>query len=233
MTAPGCAEWFPRPTRSPRYRRGRDRLRQKHFFDVLLVDTPGRLAIDELLMAENQGFARHAQARRNPVRGRCHAGPGCDQHRQGLQEALPLTGIVLTKLDGDSARRCGAVGAPDHGRAHQVRRCLRKDRRPGRCFDADRHAQRVLGMATSWPGRSRSPKAWTWKPRRRWPKRSKSGDGFDLNDFLAQLQQMKQMGGLSRPDGQSCRRAGQSRSVQSTWTRPSARSKAKKASSAP
>ena len=104
----------------------------RHYFDVLLVDTAGRLAIDEALMAEIKRAARRAEPGRDAVRGRRDAGPGRGQHREGLQgRALPLTGVVLTKMDGDSRGGRGAVGAPGHRRADQVRRHQREDRRPG------------------------------------------------------------------------------------------------------
>ena len=57
---------------------------KKHYHDVLIIDTAGRLGIDEAMMQEISARARGRQADRDPVRGRRHAGPGRHQHGQGL-----------------------------------------------------------------------------------------------------------------------------------------------------
>ncbi len=87
VTAQAGAEWFPStPDQKPHdIAVAALDYAKKHYFDVLLVDTAGRLAIDEAVDGRNQGPARHPEPGGNPVRGRCHAGPGRDQHRQGLQ----------------------------------------------------------------------------------------------------------------------------------------------------
>jgi signal recognition particle subunit SRP54 len=85
---------------------------KRHYHDVLLVDTAGRLAIDEAMMKEIAELHAAIQADRNAVRRRCDARSGCDQYRQGLQRSLPLTGIILTKLDGDA--RGGAALSVRH-----------------------------------------------------------------------------------------------------------------------
>ena len=56
---------------------------KRHYHDVLLVDTAGRLAVDEEMMAEIKRL-HGDQSDRNVVCGRCHVGPGCGQHRQGV-----------------------------------------------------------------------------------------------------------------------------------------------------
>jgi signal recognition particle subunit SRP54 len=125
---------------------------RKHFFDVLLVDTAGRLAIDEALMAEIKAHA--AESGRDPVRGRRHAGPGRGQHRQGLQGALPLTGIVLTKLDGDS--RGGAALSVRQITGAPIKFAGVSEKIDGlEVFDAERHAGRILGMGDIWRWSSR------------------------------------------------------------------------------
>ena len=119
---------------------------RKHYFDVLLVDTAGRLAIDEVLMRE----IKDLHAALNPVetlfRGRCHAGPGCDQHRgKAFKEALPLTGIILTKTDGDS--RGGAALSVRQVTGAPIKFAGTSEKLDGlEVFDAERHAGRILGM---------------------------------------------------------------------------------------
>ena len=102
VTAQAGAEWFPStPDQQPLdiARAALDHAR-RHYFDVLLVDTAGRLAIDEALMREIQGL--HAAL--NPVETLfvvdAMQGQDAINTARAFKEALPLTGIVLTKLDG-------------------------------------------------------------------------------------------------------------------------------------
>ncbi|HEY1393027.1 MAG TPA: signal recognition particle receptor subunit alpha, partial [Methylibium sp.] len=98
------AEWFPSQANdSPReIALGALDYAKKHFFDVLLVDTAGRLAIDEALMAE----IRELHAALHPIETLfvvdAMQGQDAVNTAKAFKEALPLTGIVLTKLDGDS-----------------------------------------------------------------------------------------------------------------------------------
>lgn len=146
---------------------------KKHYFDVLLVDTAGRLAIDEVLMQE----IKDLHATLNPVETLfvvdAMQGQDAINTAKAFKEALPLTGIVLTKLDGDS--RGGAALSVRQITGAPIKFAGVSEKLDGlEVFDANRHAQRVLGMGTSWRWWSRSPRAWTWKPRRRWPKSSRA-----------------------------------------------------------
>ena len=105
--------------------------RAPHYHDVLIVDTAGRLAIDEAMMREIAGAARGGEAGRDAVRRRCDAGPGRGQHgAKAFRDALPLTGVVLTKLDGDA--RGGAALSVRHvtGAPIKFAGVAREDRRP-------------------------------------------------------------------------------------------------------
>jgi signal recognition particle subunit SRP54 len=195
---------------------------------VLLVDTAGRLAIDEALMKE----IKDLHAALNPVETLfvvdAMQGQDAINTAKAFKEALPLTGIVLTKLDGDS--RGGAAlsvrqitGAPIKFAG------VRKDRRPG---GVRRRAPRGPHPGH---GRHRGPgraghAGVDMEAAQKLAAKVKSGDGFDLNDFLAQIQQMKQMGGLSslmdKLPAQLTAKAGRW-----TWTRPKKTSSARKASS--
>ena len=180
---------------------------RKQYFDVLLVDTAGRLAIDEAMMRE----IRELHAALKPVETLfvvdAMQGQDAVNTAKAFKEALPLTGIVLTKTGRRLARRRGAVGAADHRRADQVRRRQREDRRPG-------------GVRRRAPCR---PHPRHGRHRRRWSSRStagvdmaaaqklaakvKSGEGFDLNDFLSQISADEEDGRPGRPDGQAARAA--------------------------
>ena len=71
-------------------------------YETLIIDTAGRLHVDEALMQEVRRIDRAVEPAPAPVRGRCHGGPGCGQCRAAFSAALELTGIILTKADGDA-----------------------------------------------------------------------------------------------------------------------------------
>jgi signal recognition particle subunit SRP54 len=168
---------------------------KKHYFDVLLVDTAGRLAIDELLMAEIKDL--HATLKPVETLFVVDAMQGQDavNTAKAFKEALPLTGIVLTKLDGDS-RGGAALSVRQITGAHQVCRRVRKDRRPGGVRRRPPRRPRAGHGRHRGPGRA-GHQGVDMEAAQKLAEKVKSGDGFDLNDFLAQIQQMKQMGGLS------------------------------------
>jgi signal recognition particle GTPase len=99
---------------------------KRHYHDVLLVDTAGRLAIDEEMMAE----IKRLHAAINPIETLfvvdAMLGQDAVNTAKAFNEALPLTGVVLTKLDGDARGGAALVGASHHRQADQVRRRRRK-----------------------------------------------------------------------------------------------------------
>ncbi|MGU3627696.1 signal recognition particle protein [Comamonas sp. C24C] len=198
VTAQAGAEWFPStPDQKPHdIAVAAIDYAKKHFFDVLLVDTAGRLAIDELLMAEIKDL--HATLKPVETLFVVDAMQGQDavNTAKAFKEALPLTGIVLTKLDGDS--RGGAALSVRQITGAPIKFAGVSEKIDGlEVFDADRHAQRVLGMGDIVALVEQVTKGVDMEAAQKMAEKLKSGDGFDLNDFLAQLQQMKQMGGLS------------------------------------
>jgi signal recognition particle subunit SRP54 len=169
---------------------------KKHYFDVLLVDTAGRLAIDEALMAE----IKDLHAALNPVETLfvvdAMQGQDAINTARAFKEALPLTGIVLTKLDGDS--RGGAALSVRQITGAPIKFAGVSEKIDGlEVFDADRHAGRVLGMGDIVALVEEVTKGVDMAAAEKLANKLKSGDGFDLNDFLAQISQMKKMGGLS------------------------------------
>ena len=234
VTAQAGAEWFPSaPDQKPvRHRAApRSTTPSAHYFDVLLVDTAGRLAIDEALMRE----IRELHAALNPVETLfvvdAMQGQDAVNTAKAFKEALPLTGIVLTKLDGDS--RGGAALSVRQITGAPIKFAGVGEKIDGlEVFDAERHAGRILGMGdiVALVEQVQQP-ASTWQRRRSSPPRSRAGDGFDLNDFLSQISQMKKMGGLSGLMDKLPAPDARPRPARSTWTRPSATSAAWKASS--
>jgi signal recognition particle subunit SRP54 len=169
---------------------------RKHYFDVLLVDTAGRLAIDELLMAEIKGL--HAALHPVETLFVVDAMQGQDavNTARAFKDALPLTGIVLTKMDGDS--RGGAALSVRQVTGAPIKFAGVSEKLDGlEVFDAGRHAGRILGMGDIVALVEQVTAGVDMEAAQKLAAKVKSGDAFDLNDFLSQIQQMKSMGGLS------------------------------------
>ena len=169
---------------------------KRHFFDVLLVDTAGRLAIDAVLMREIQEL--HAAL--NPIETLfvvdAMQGQDAINTAKAFKEALPLTGIILTKTDGDS--RGGAALSVRQVTGAPIKFAGTSEKIDGlEVFDADRHAGRILGMGDIVALVEQVTAGVNVEAAQKLAAKVKSGASFDLNDFLGQIQQMKQMGGLS------------------------------------
>ena len=169
---------------------------RRHYFDVLIVDTAGRLAIDEALMAE----IRELHAAIKPVETLfvvdAMQGQDAINTAKAFSGALPLTGIVLTKLDGDS--RGGAALSVRQITGAPIKFAGVSEKIDGlEVFDAERHAGRVLGMGDIVALVEQVQSSVDMEAAQKLADKVKSGDGFDLNDFLQQIAQMKKMGGLS------------------------------------
>jgi signal recognition particle subunit SRP54 len=198
VTGQAGAEWFPSaPDQKPRdIALAALDYAKKHYFDVLLVDTAGRLAIDEALMAE----IRELHAALNPVETLfvvdAMQGQDAINTAKAFKEALPLTGVVLTKLDGDS--RGGAALSVRQITGAPIKFAGVSEKIDGlEVFDAERHAGRVLGMGDIVALVEKVQKGVDLEAAQKLAEKVKSGEGFDFNDFLSQISQMKKMGGLS------------------------------------
>ena len=197
VTAQAGAEWFPSaPDQKPRdiALAALDHAR-RHYFDVLLVDTAGRLGIDAALMAE----ITELHAVLNPVETLfvvdAMQGQDAINTAKAFKDALPLTGVVLTKLDGDS--RGGAALSVRQITGAPIKFAGVSEKIDGlEVFDAERHAGRVLGMGDIVALVEEVQKGVDLQAAQKLAEKVKTG-GFDLNDFLSQISQMKKMGGLS------------------------------------
>ncbi|MEO7114735.1 MAG: signal recognition particle protein [Caldimonas sp.] len=197
VTKQAGAEWFPSSASDAPVAIVRAALdhAKRHYFDVLLVDTAGRLAIDEKLMTE----IRELHAELKPVETLfvvdAMQGQDAVNTAKAFKDALPLTGIVLTKMDGDS--RGGAALSVRAITGAPIKFAGTSEKLDGlEVFDAQRHAGRILGMGdivglVEEVGRSVDVAA-----AQKLADKVKAGDSFDLNDFLSQISQMKKMGGL-------------------------------------
>jgi signal recognition particle subunit SRP54 len=166
------------------------------YFDVLIVDTAGRLAIDEPMMQEVA--ALHAELRPVETLFVVDAMQGQDAVNvaRAFGERLPLTGVILTKLDGDA--RGGAALS-----VRQVTGRPIKFAGTGEKLDAlepfhpERMASRVLGMGDILSLVEEAHKQVDLAQAQRVAEKIRKGKGFDLEDFKQQIQQMQKMGGLS------------------------------------
>ncbi len=198
VTAQAGAEWFPSTPDQKPVDIGLAALdyARKHYFDVLLVDTAGRLAIDEALMREISEL--HAALKPIETLFVVDAMQGQDaiNTAKAFKEALPLTGIILTKTDGDS--RGGAALSVRAVTGVPIKLAGTSEKIDGlEVFDAERHAGRVLGMGDIVALVEQVAAGVDMAAAQKLAAKVKSGGDFDLNDFLSQIQQMKQMGGLS------------------------------------
>ncbi|KQR85335.1 signal recognition particle [Burkholderia sp. Leaf177] len=169
---------------------------KRHFHDVLIVDTAGRLGIDEAMMkeiAELHGILKPAETL---FVVDAMLGQDAVNTAKAFSDALPLTGVVLTKLDGDS--RGGAALSVRHVTGKPIKFVGVAEKLDGlEVFHPDRMANRILGMGDILALVEEAQKGVDSAAAQKLADKVKKGGDFDLNDFRAQLAQMKNMGGLS------------------------------------
>ena len=169
---------------------------RKHYHDVLIVDTAGRLAIDEAMMRE----IRRLHAVLNPVETLfvvdSMQGQDAVNVAKAFADALPLTGVVLTKLDGDA--RGGAALSVRQVTGRPIKFVGVSERPSGlEPFFPERLAARILGMGDVLALVEEARKKIDVEEAEKLARKVKAGKGFDLEDFKNQMQQMKKVGGLS------------------------------------
>jgi signal recognition particle subunit SRP54 len=169
---------------------------RRHYNDVLIVDTAGRLAIDEAMMNE----IRELHAALDPIETLfvvdAMQGQDAVNVARAFSDALPLTGIVLTKLDGDA--RGGAALSVRHVTGKPIKFSGVGEKLNGlEPFHPDRMASRILGMGDVLTLIEDVQKTVDRKQAEKLAQKVKTGKGFDLEDFKQQIVQMKKMGGLT------------------------------------
>ncbi len=169
---------------------------KRKFIDVLIVDTAGRLAIDQEMMGEIQ--ALHAQL--NPVETLfvvdAMTGQDAANTAKAFNDALPLTGVVLTKADGDA--RGGAALSVRHITGKPIKFIGMGEKMDAlEPFYPDRIASRILGMGDMLSLIEEAEKKVDKVKAEKLARKIKKGKGFDLEDFREQLGQMANMGGVA------------------------------------
>lgn len=164
--------------------------------DVLLVDTAGRLAVDEAMMAE----IKQVHASINPIETLfvvdAMTGQDAANSAKAFNDALPLTGIVLAKTDGDA--RGGAALSTRTITGKPIKFLGSGEKTDAlEVFHADRIASRILGMGDVLSLIEEAERKVDKTKAQRFARKMQQGQKFDLEDFRDQLQQMANMGGLS------------------------------------
>lgn len=169
---------------------------QHNHDDVLFIDTAGRLHVDGEMMTEIQQL--HAAV--NPVETLfvvdSMSGQDAALSAQAFNDALPLTGVILTKTDGDA--RGGAALSVREITGKPIKFLGTGEKIDGlEPFHPDRVASRILGMGDVVSLVEQAQQQVDQKQADKLAKKLKSGKGFSLNDLRAQLTQMQNMGGIN------------------------------------
>ena len=169
---------------------------RRHHHEVMIVDTAGRLGIDEAMMQE----ISELEALLKPIETLfvvdAMQGQDAVNTAKAFSDALPLTGVILTKLDGDA--RGGAALSVKHITGKPIKFAGVAEKLTGlEIFHPDRMASRILGMGDVLGLIEEAQRNADQEEAEKLMKKMKSGKSFDLNDFKAQFQQMHKMGGMS------------------------------------
>ena len=198
VTAQAGADFFPSQTdqKPEDIARAAVTWARNHYHDVLIVDTAGRLGIDEAMMAEITVLHRVLKPVETLFVVDAMQGQDAVNTAKAFSEALPLTGVVLTKLDGDS--RGGAALSVKSITGKPIKFVGVGEKLDGLdVFHPDRMANRILGMGDIVALVEQAQAGVDQEAARGLAEKLKGGSRFDLNDFLQQISQMKKMGGLS------------------------------------
>ena len=168
---------------------------KRQFFDVLLVDTAGRLHVDGEMMSEIQELHKAV----NPVETLfvvdAMTGQDAANTAKAFNDALPLTGVILTKADGDA--RGGAALSVRHITGKPIKFLGMGEKLEAlEPFHPERLASRILGMGDVLSLIEEVERKVDKKKAEQLAKKVQKGKGFDLQDFKEQLEQMRNMGGM-------------------------------------
>jgi signal recognition particle subunit SRP54 len=169
--------------------------RRQHM-DVLIIDTAGRLHIDDAMMAEAARVHTAASPHETLFVVDSMAGQDAVNSARAFSEALPLTGVILTKADGDA--KGGAALSVRHVTGQPIRFIGVGEKTEAlEVFHAERMASRILGMGDVLSLVEEIEDKVDKKQAEKLANKLKKGKGFDLNDLREQLEQMLNMGGMA------------------------------------
>lgn len=167
---------------------------RKNGRDVVILDTAGRLQIDEALMQELQDIVTIAEPKETLLVVDAMTGQEAVNVAQTFEDRLSLTGVILTKLDGDA--RGGAALSIRSATGKPIKYVgVGEKLEDIEVFHPDRMASRILGMGDVLSLIEKAQDAYDEKQARELSAKIRKQQ-FDLNDFLDQLQQLKKMGSM-------------------------------------
>ncbi len=170
---------------------------RKHLLDVVIIDTAGRLHIDETMMEEIQAIHHVVEPVETLFVVDSMTGQDAANTAKAFHDALPLTGVVLTKADGDA--RGGAALSIRHITGKPIKFIgIGEKTEALELFHPDRIASRILGMGDVLSLIEEVERKVDKKKAEKFVKKLQKGKGFDLEDMREQLLQLNQMGGISK-----------------------------------
>ena len=168
---------------------------KRGYYDVLIFDTAGRLGIDEMMMAEIKALHTFLNPAETLFVVDAMQGQDAINTAKAFNETLPLTGVVLTKLDGDS--RGGAALSVRHVTGVPIKFIGVSEKVDGlEPFYPERMAGRILGMGDVLGLIEQAHKNVDMDEAKKVADKIKAGTKFDLEDFKSQMSQMRKMGGM-------------------------------------
>lgn len=168
---------------------------KRHFHDVVIVDTAGRLAVDEEMMREIRELHEVLAPSETLFVVDAMQGQDAVNVAKAFGDTLPLTGVILTKMDGDA--RGGAALSVRRVTGKPIKFVGTGEKLDGlEPFFPDRVAARILGMGDVLSLVDEAKRSVDVAEAQKLARKVKSGKGFDLDDFRSQMMQMKKMGGV-------------------------------------
>jgi signal recognition particle subunit SRP54 len=169
---------------------------RKQFIDVVIIDTAGRLHIDAAMMDEIQQIHAALQPVETLFVVDSMTGQDASKTAKAFNDALPLTGVILTKTDGDA--RGGAALSVRHITGKPIKFLGVGEKTEAlEPFYPDRLASRILGMGDILSLVEQAERSMDRDQAEKLASKLKKGKGFDLEDFREQVQQMRKMGGVA------------------------------------
>src|SRR5450759_4839700 len=163
--------------------------------DVLIVDTAGRLPIDEQLMEEMQSLKRLLNPQEILFVADSMTGQDAVRSADEFHKKLTLTGVILTKMDGDA--RGGAALSIRHVTGQPIKFIGMAEKYDAReLFHPDRIVGRILGMGDILSLIEKAEAHLDKKKSEEFAQKALSADGFSLADFRDQLRQVKKLGSM-------------------------------------
>ncbi|ADJ28926.1 signal recognition particle protein [Nitrosococcus watsonii] len=193
----GVAFYPSKPTQDPvAIARGAIQQARTQVLDVLIIDTAGRLHVDDLMMAEIKRLHEAAEPVETLFVVDSMTGQDAANTAQAFNDSLALTGVILTKVDGDA--RGGAALSIRQITGKPIKFLGVGEKTAAlELFHPDRLASRILGMGDVLSLVEEVEQKLDKDKAEKLAKKLKKGKGFNLEDFRQQLQQMSKMGGVS------------------------------------